>query len=70
MKRDMKTTAEKAMHNVPDFYDINSEELRELLKKTRTVDPNDAFDAIVTAFHYGFVLGHRATAAGKVKHRL
>ena len=68
--RNMKQTADKASNNIPSTYDLNSTELRELISKARQADPNDSYDAIVTAFMYGFVMGHRATLAGKVKKHL
>lgn len=70
MIRDMKQTADKARSNIPGSYDLNSTELSELLNKARQNDPNETYDAIVTAFMYGFVMGHRATLAGKVKKHL
>lgn len=66
MTRDIEKTAEKARENKPEHYDLTYQELRDLLEKAR----GDIGKAIITAFNYGFVLGHRATAAGKVKKRL
>lgn len=68
--RNMKSTADKANSNIPCSYDLNSTELSELIKQARNADPNETYDAIVTAFLYGFVMGHRATLAGKVKKHL
>ena len=70
MKRDMNKTAERADSQIKDAYDINILEVQELINKARNGSRYDAFDAIVTAFKYGFVLGHRATVAGKVTRRL
>ena len=68
--RNMKQTADKASNNIPSTYDLNSTELSELIKQARNADPNETYDAIVTAFLYGFVMGHRATLAGKVERHL
>jgi len=70
MTRDMEKTAEKAIQNIPDKYTIMSDEIMDLMKKARLKSPDETFDAILTAFRYGFVLGHRATIAGKVNKRL
>ena len=69
MNRDMKKTAEMATLNTPDHYDINSAEIFDLMAEARR-SPGETYEAILTAFRYGFVLGHRATLAGKVKKRL
>ena len=66
MTRDIEKTAEKARENKPEYYDLTYQEMQDLLEKAR----GDIGNAIRTAFNYGFVLGHRATAAGKVKKRL
>ena len=70
MIRDMRKTAEKAEHNIPDYYDLYGTEIAELMKQARCFSAHETFEAIITAFNYGFVLGHRATLAGKVKKRL
>ena len=70
MIRDMKKTAEKAESNIPDSYDLYSTEIEKLMKQARCYSANETYKAIITAFNYGFVLGHRATLAGKVKKRL
>lgn len=70
MKRDMNKTAEKANYFPRDCYDIRISEIQELINKARNGSCTEAFDAIVTAFKYGFVLGNRATVAGKIQKRL
>ena len=70
MVRDMKKTAEKAERNIPDSYDLYSNEIEKLMEQARCHSANETYEAIITAFNYGFVLGHRATLAGKVKKRL
>lgn len=70
MKRDMNTTAEKANLINRDAYDIRMTEIQELINKARNGSRTDAFDAVITAFNYGFVLGHRATVSGKVTKRI
>ena len=66
----MRKTAEKAEHNIPDSYDLYSNEIEKLMEQARCYSANETYEAIATAFRYGFVLGHRATLAGKVKKRL
>lgn len=70
MKRNMENTASKAKNTIPDNYNITTGEILTLMKKARSADANEALYAIADAFRYGFVLGHRATLAGKVKKRL
>ena len=70
MNRDMIKTAQKAETNVPANYDLNSSEIIDLMKKARSGSPDDTYNAIITAFKYGFVLGHRATVAGKITKRI
>lgn len=50
-----------------DKYDMQGDEMIQLIQKA---EEGQAFDAISMAFCYGFVLGHRATAAGKIKEKL
>ena len=66
MIRDFRKTAEKAHHNIPDYYGMRGQEIIDLMKQARDRDPEETYQAIVTAFRYGFVLGNRATVAGKV----
>ena len=68
--RNMEKTAEKADHNIPDYYDLYGTELTTLFRKARSGNADETYEALVTAFKYGFVLGHRATLACKVKKRL
>ena len=70
MVRDFRKTAEKAHHKIPDYYDLYSTEIIDLMKQARDRDPEETYEAILTAFRYGFVLGHRATTAGRVTKRL
>ena len=70
MTRNMEKTAERATKEIPGYYDINSAEIIDLMKKARNANPNDTFDAVVTAFKYGFVMGNRATVTGRVTKRL
>jgi len=66
MKRNMEKTAERAKKNIPEYYDLTYKDIYDLLEKST----KDRGQAILTAFEYGFVLGHRATLAGKVTKRL
>lgn len=55
-KRNIEQTAKKAVGKIPTAYDISIEEICELTKLCMT----DKFNAIITAFRYGFALGTRA----------
>ena len=55
---------EKGM--IPGNYDITAPELRTLIAMARS-DPDGEFNALSTAFDYGFILGARAQKAGKLK---
>ncbi len=70
MKRDMNKTAERANKYSKDGYDICTTEIQELMNKARNGSCTETFEAIITAFKYGFVLGNRATIAGKIQKRL
>lgn len=67
MKRDMVKTAALA-EDKKTAYDLSAAELNELVKMI--TDSDGLFTALVTAFNYGFVLGHRATRSGSIKGRL
>ena len=43
---------------------MSSAEIYELIEMARNVG---SADAIITAFNFGYVLGHRATLAGRYK---
>lgn len=64
MKRDMMKTVEtiKGKDLIPTAYDLDSNEMKTIYEMFQSGDP---FDAISTAFDYGFVLGARAQKAGK-----
>ncbi len=64
MKRDMLKTVEtiKGKNLIPTAYDLDSSEMKTLYEMFQSGDP---FDAICTAFDYGFILGARAQKAGK-----
>ena len=65
-KRDMVKTAARVRGIDQGNYSITVPEMYELMEMARTVG---AADAIALAFDYGYVLGHRATEAGKYKER-
>ena len=72
MTRDMEKTAEIISGKMINekglsHYDMNSQEITRLFN---LIDQGEWYKAISTAFEYGFVLGHRATVAGKVTKRL
>ena len=62
--RDLRKTAEAA--RVAENYDIEASQLYEL-KKLFIVDP---YEALVTAFKYGYVMGSRATLAELKRKRM
>ena len=64
MDQIIKRTKEKNI--IPDEYDINIMEITELFCKIKE-DRNGAWDAITSAFVFGFAMGCRATKAGKTK---
>lgn len=66
MIRNMEKTAKKAESNVPVLYDLSFSEITELYRVIESGSKEKALDAILIAFKYGFVMGHRATLAGKV----
>ena len=74
--RDMIKTAEKVESNFFEkkemlAYDMTFDEFCTLFKIANSKDTRDPLaKAIMIAFRYGFVLGHRATVAGKVKKKL
>lgn len=53
-KRNMEQTAKKTVGKIPTAYDISFDELYRLM-----IDEN-RYNAITTAFSYGFALGTRA----------
>ena len=74
--RDMIKTAEKVGNGFFKkkemwAYDMTFDEFSNLIKLASSKDtPDPLSKAIFTAFRYGFVLGHRATVAGKIKKKL
>ena len=65
MKRNMVQTADKVKHHIPERYDLTIEELQELRTIMHGGSCECEFDALITAFRYGYVLGVRAEKAGK-----
>lgn len=65
--RNMEALTEAAAHAIPGDYDICAEEITRLMAKALQGGANGAFDAITTAFVYGFICGNRATRRGKAK---
>lgn len=64
--RDMRTTAARAEGRIPKEYHLKLDEITALVKRARALDQEESLQAIITAFQYGFVMGSRATAAGKI----
>lgn len=67
MARNMMKTIEQTKGSIPDHYDIVAPEIQELYSTINTGGADGKWDAITTAFRYGFVLGARAQKAGKFK---
>lgn len=65
--RNMVKTVEKSKGQIPLHYDLVVEDLNVFMRMIKENGIDGAFDAVVMAFRYGFVLGNRATVAGKVK---
>ena len=59
MKRDMMKTVSEVKGRIPRAYGLGFNECLELTKQAAGGDANAAFEAINTAFEYGFVLGAR-----------
>lgn len=71
-KRDIEKTANKVKglfdkENGLDAYDLNGDDLERLYQ---LVLENRIWDTVITAFRYGFVMGHRATVAGKIAKKI
>ena len=69
--RDMKKTAKKAhvfkFDSKLEGYDLRLSEGEEL---KNMIQEGKVYEALIIAFNYGFVLGNRATASGKITKRL
>lgn len=69
--RNMKQTAKKAhvfkLNSKLDGYDLRFDEGVEL---KNMIQEGKIYEAITIAFNYGFVLGNRATASGKITKKL
>ena len=66
-KRDMIATAAKAKQIIPDGYDLYAFEISQLFKMVRENKADGLYEALTTAFDYGFALGTRAFAKGRVE---
>ena len=67
MKRDMMKTVERAKGTIPYNYELTFGELRDLYSVLMDESRDSRWDALTTAFDYGFVLGARAQKAGKFR---
>ena len=65
MKRNMIQTADLVKGHIPDRYDLTAEDLQKLHEILHSGSRDSEFDALATAFRYGYVLGARAEKAGK-----
>lgn len=63
-KRNLTETANRVRCTDRGGYGMSSAEIYELIEMARNVG---SADAIITAFNFGYVLGHRATLAGRYK---
>lgn len=64
--RNMEQIAERAISRIPTVYDMSYDEMRRLYEEFMG---GQEFTALATAFNFGFVMGHRATKAGKFRER-
>lgn len=62
MKRDMWKIAKSMEGKIPAAYDLRYMEVIQLNEKSLSSERNSRFDAIVTAFRYGFALAQRMEA--------
>lgn len=59
MKRNMWKIAESMKGSIPSAYDLTYGEAVELKEKYESGECNARFDALLTAFRYGFALAQR-----------
>ena len=52
---------------IPGAYDIEAEDMMELLRMVSSGDSESAFRAVAMAFEYGFVMGNRCTHSRKMR---
>lgn len=62
MQRDMWKIAKSMEKKIPGAYDLRYKECIQLNEKWSSGEPNARFDAILTAFRYGFALALRMEA--------
>lgn len=66
MARNLQKTIQEVRNehecSVNPLYDISPSDVMELMRKAQS---GEAYDAIMAAFNFGYVMGHRATLAGK-----
>ena len=67
--RNMEQIAQRAQQHIPKEYDVLVSELKRVRNETRK-GGNEEFEALCMLFNFGFVMGCRATRAGKVTRRL
>lgn len=65
VKRNIEETIKEVRGKMPASYDLTVLDIEELAETAR----GDLVDAIIKAFDFGYVLGHRATVAGKYTER-
>lgn len=68
--RNMEAIAAAAVRHIPEQYDINTDEMKRLMRTIQSGEAEKVFDALCVAFNFGFAMGNRATKAGKVTKRL
>ncbi len=62
MQRDMWKIAKSMEGKIPAPYDLRYKECIQLNEKWSSGEPNARYDAILTAFRYGFALAQRMEA--------
>lgn len=69
MARNMIKTVDKVKGSIPDVYDLTIVDLQELHEILHDSSRDREWDALCTAFRYGFALGARAERSGKYEIR-
>lgn len=65
MNRDLMKTSDLIKGKIPDRYDLTVGEMQMLHEMIHSGSGDGEYDALVSAFRYGFVLGARAEKSGK-----
>lgn len=64
-KRTLTETIQRVEGSIPSNYEMRYSDITQLGEIAR----NDLYAAISAAFEYGYIMGHKATVAGKYTER-